>query len=727
MSKAAVQTSYTTRMQSRSQSNSKDDKGVNQDEIEREHAGVRSEHAQMPGVPPLGPMPREISDFDGWREQDDHYWKDLREREVSFRAPTTHEPDYFAAPSQPLDRDGNPTTYSAAVKYDDELGEWVPTPLEEEELLRNGNPKVDPYFIPEASAGERHTTLYPQRDGISGQSTEEDQQTDMLGGQDFSEPPTRDQSPHRRKRLNMPPGGWRVVHLGTSSAVPTLKRNVSSTAVLMKSERANGEEPSMFLVDAGENTDERLLQCDWCMTHGFRWIRAIFITHLHGDHIYGLPMLLANIGEYAQYRRRRAIENGEDGSDPVIRIYGPYGTRGFVRTSLYWDNPVGVRFSIAELVPRDTDFLHHGRPDVSSNQGKIFVVEGGDKITEGSGLDLKRDSPPPHPEEVRTEDIHASDDGLWHVWEHGDGHIRTEVVAAPLRHRMPCFGYVFREAKSTGSGAAVPHVSGKEIGSRATAKSQNGAVLNGTAKNGCSAVPIEIDTAKARKLGVHGTQFRVLRSGRSITVSKTGLVVKPEDVALVGVESASPRAEIHAMPDIDKEVPRFRRKVTILGDTCDSGGIAAAAMDSDLLVHEATFSEALREKARVAMHSTARMAGKFGKQIRARKVALTHFSSRYEYFQQISADDARNREAARIAALNADMDGNGVSETAEDEDLENPNILVREALSGYGDENAKIVAAYDFMEHDIRAASNSMGQAEASAGRRNVVHASVNE
>lgn len=84
--------------------------------------------------------------------------------------------------------------------------------------------------------------------------------------------PPIDMAAHRRKDLNMKPGGWGVVHLGTSSAVPTRTRNVSSTAMVMKPNAAaeGSEGPSMFLVDAGETTDDQLIRCDWCMTHGFR-------------------------------------------------------------------------------------------------------------------------------------------------------------------------------------------------------------------------------------------------------------------------------------------------------------------------------------------------------------------------------------------------------------------------------------------------------------------------
>ena len=116
----------------------------------------------------------------------------------------------------------------------------------------------------------------------------------------------------------------------------------------------------MFIADAGENSDGQLRSCAWCITHGFQWIHAIFITHLHGDHIYALPKLLSSIALYAKFGRRKALENGDD-SDPVIRIFGPHATRGFLRSSLYWTNPLGVRFSVSELVPRNGDFGHSNK------------------------------------------------------------------------------------------------------------------------------------------------------------------------------------------------------------------------------------------------------------------------------------------------------------------------------------------------------------------------------
>jgi ribonuclease Z len=72
--------------------------------------------------------------------------------------------------------------------------------------------------------------------------------------------------------------------LGTSSGTPTKTRNVSGTAL-----RTAG---GWVLVDCGEGTQHRILHTS-LSPHD---LRAVFVTHLHGDHCYGLPGLLASAG-----------------------------------------------------------------------------------------------------------------------------------------------------------------------------------------------------------------------------------------------------------------------------------------------------------------------------------------------------------------------------------------------------------------------------------------------
>jgi ribonuclease Z len=74
--------------------------------------------------------------------------------------------------------------------------------------------------------------------------------------------------------------------LGTSSGTPTKARNVSALAL------RSPELGYWFLVDCGEGTQHQVLHTTLSLVQ----LRAIFITHIHGDHCYGLPGLLASAG-----------------------------------------------------------------------------------------------------------------------------------------------------------------------------------------------------------------------------------------------------------------------------------------------------------------------------------------------------------------------------------------------------------------------------------------------
>ncbi len=77
-----------------------------------------------------------------------------------------------------------------------------------------------------------------------------------------------------------------VTFLGTSSGVPTRARNVSSLAVRLP------QRSELWLFDCGEGTQHQFLRSDLRLSQ----LSRIFITHMHGDHVFGLPGLLASLG-----------------------------------------------------------------------------------------------------------------------------------------------------------------------------------------------------------------------------------------------------------------------------------------------------------------------------------------------------------------------------------------------------------------------------------------------
>ncbi|EAC9872380.1 ribonuclease Z [Listeria monocytogenes] len=102
-----------------------------------------------------------------------------------------------------------------------------------------------------------------------------------------------------------------LVFLGTGAGVPSRGRNVTSIALSMLNERN-----AIWLFDCGEATQHQIMRSQIKLSK----LEKIFITHLHGDHIFGLPGLLSS----------RSFQGGE--SD--LTIYGPVGITEYVETSL---------------------------------------------------------------------------------------------------------------------------------------------------------------------------------------------------------------------------------------------------------------------------------------------------------------------------------------------------------------------------------------------------------
>ena len=101
---------------------------------------------------------------------------------------------------------------------------------------------------------------------------------------------------------------FEVTILGNNSAFPAHGRFPTSQVVQ--------HDNDMFLVDCGEGTQVRLSRYKIKRSR----IDHIFISHLHGDHVYGLPGLL---NSYAHFGRKRPVH-----------IYGPKGIRLLMDTIL---------------------------------------------------------------------------------------------------------------------------------------------------------------------------------------------------------------------------------------------------------------------------------------------------------------------------------------------------------------------------------------------------------
>ncbi|MDR7075171.1 ribonuclease Z [Neobacillus niacini] len=141
-----------------------------------------------------------------------------------------------------------------------------------------------------------------------------------------------------------------ILFLGTGAGVPAKLRNVTSIALKLLEERG-----AIWLFDAGEATQHQILHTSIKP----RRIEKVFVTHLHGDHIYGIPGLLAS----------RSFQGGES----EVIVYGPKGIKEYITISLsvsqtYLKYPLKIIEIDEGIIFEDEQFrvearlLQHGIP-----------------------------------------------------------------------------------------------------------------------------------------------------------------------------------------------------------------------------------------------------------------------------------------------------------------------------------------------------------------------------
>ncbi|EOC0208632.1 ribonuclease Z [Cronobacter dublinensis] len=121
--------------------------------------------------------------------------------------------------------------------------------------------------------------------------------------------------------------------------------------------------------------------------------------------------------------------------------------------------------------------------------------------------------------------------------------------------------------------------------------------------------PGTLDAAALKAAGVTpGPLFQQLKRGETITLD--------DGRTLCGADYLS--------------APRPGKKIAIFGDTGPTAQAAALARDVDLMVHETTLEAAMAEKANGRGHSTTQQAATLAREAGAKRLVMTHFSSRYD-------------------------------------------------------------------------------------------------
>jgi ribonuclease BN (tRNA processing enzyme) len=423
--------------------------------------------------------------------------------------------------------------------------------------------------------------------------------------------------------------GLSICFLGTSAGVPALHRSTSATLL-----RLGG---SSFLFDAGEGVQRQMAFTRARVSH----IERIFITHLHGDHIFGLPGFLLGLQHSILLKNSdKKAKNTSKPEDHVVKIYGPPGLYNFIAMNIILSCTKlhAITVEVHELVGGRVRRIHDGgrhgggrhRSDDSARRNPFegdypefnYGCIKRNLIECENGVWTIQDVPP------RTRE--AILDGS--ARKHHIGKRRLNIKAAEVNHvpGVVTFGYCIQEEEP----------------------------------------PRNIDPIRAKELGVPaGKKYELLKCGFSVQTEDGAREVKPEEVYIPRTKKA--------------------RKFTLVGDNREwSPEMIEIARNSDVLVHEATllntdFDVSILKKCKLPYdfpltfsfflfvclfqrgHSTAGMAGNMAAKIDARMLAMNHISSK--------ADIVGEDEKCQIGDL------------------------VQAAQTAAG-EKIRVVAAHDFME-----------------------------
>eukprot|EP00833_Pecoramyces_ruminatium_P002275 jgi/Orpsp1_1/1176307/evm.model.c7180000057136.1 len=399
-----------------------------------------------------------------------------------------------------------------------------------------------------------------------------------------------------------------ITFLGTSSAQPSVTRSHSSLAV-----RING---TIWLFDAGEGIQRQLMYS----TLKLGKINKVFITHLHGDHIYGLPGLVCTLtgALNPQNHSNETIEKSDGDIDelkieskdpettPCLEIYGPEGLRNYLRSALMFTySRLPIYYRVHELILPKEEAKEIAEVYAQDKERDGFI-----KLREKFKQQINSDIL--HPDELMGEDIQPDADGYFRdllqvekKYDNGKNNkskkfktnpIRDKihVSASYIKHSVPTLGYVLEERD-----------------------------LRGNIKMEL-VKPILLRNKEAlEKMGIKQplSLIRDLKNGKKLELPD-GSTIIPEDVI----------------------TPTEQRKIVILGDTYNPSKIIPLAQNPTILVHEATnmyegvedgseeaiqAAEQYRIKVMGRGHSTPEMAGAFAAKLKANTLILNHFSIRF--------------------------------------------------------------------------------------------------
>lgn len=271
-----------------------------------------------------------------------------------------------------------------------------------------------------------------------------------------------------------------ITILGTSSALPTVNKNPSAHALNVYEQ--------IFLVDCGEGTQKQLVRAGISPLQ----VNAIFITHLHGDHVYGIWGLISTMGLL--------------GRRTPLTIFAPRPFDEMLEHHIkYFDDHLPFKLEWKEVRTREHQMIF---------ENKVM-----------------------------------------------------EVWTIPLRHRVPCAGYFFKEKTP--------------------------------------AINIHKHLIEKHQLSL--AQIVKAKAGEDITLDD-GTTIPSSELTYI---------------------PYQARSYAYLSDTEYSAKAAELVKGVSVLYHEATYMAADKSRAKQTGHSTTAQAAKAAVVSEADQLIIGHFSSRY--------------------------------------------------------------------------------------------------